>query len=170
MAGLQRECIPFLKSCRMISFRKANEQDVQLFFDWANDELVRANSFNQQPIIFENHVKWFNEKIKDEDFIFLVFVNENKEAIGQVRFQKKNGNAVVGILIDKHHRGKGYAVQLLTMASDFFHQQYAQFQIYAFVKTNNLASYHSFLKAGYVLEDKILYNGKDESFKLVRYK
>jgi RimJ/RimL family protein N-acetyltransferase len=170
MVDLQSASIPSLKTLVMLSFRKATPDDVQLFFEWANDELVRFNSYNQQPVIFEKHVEWFSNKLADESYTFLVFQDEKKAPVGQVRFQLENSGAVIGILVDKDHRGKGYAAQMLKIASKYFHDQHPGVEITAYVKTGNLASYQSFLNAGYVLKEKVLYNNKDESFKLVKYK
>ena len=108
----------------MLSFRKATADDVQLFFDWANDELVRFNSYNQQPVIYEKHVEWFSNKLADRNYTFLVFEDAKKQAVGQVRFQLENNGAVIGILVDKNHRGKGYAAEMLKMASEYFHEQH----------------------------------------------
>lgn len=153
-----------------LKFRLATAGDVHLFFEWANDDLVRANSYNQEPIPFENHTKWFAEKLKDPNAIFLVFFDHNESPVGQVRYQMNNKEAVVGILIDKMHRGKGYASKMLSIAADYFHRLNPDIEIQAFVKVANMASYQAFIKAGYNLQEKLLYNNTDESFKLVKRK
>lgn len=35
--------------------------DCSLVYILSNDPLVRANSFNSEPIVYENHVRWFNK-------------------------------------------------------------------------------------------------------------
>jgi RimJ/RimL family protein N-acetyltransferase len=153
-----------------LKFRLATADDVHLLFEWANDDLVRANSYNQQPILLENHAKWFNDKLRDPNAIFLIFLNENELPVGQVRYQINGGEAVVGILIDKTHRGKGYASKMLSIAADYFHRLNPDIEIHAFVKVTNMPSYQAFVKAGYNLQGKLLYNNTDESFKLVKRK
>jgi UDP-2,4-diacetamido-2,4,6-trideoxy-beta-L-altropyranose hydrolase len=153
-----------------LKFRLAAADDVHLLFEWANDDLVRANSYNQQSIVFENHAKWFSEKLKDPSALFLIFLDKNEFPVGQVRYQINDKEAVVGILIDKMHRGKGYASKMLSMAADYFHMLYPDIEIHAFVKVTNIASYQAFIKAGYNLKGKLLYNNTDESFKLVKRK
>lgn len=37
--------------------RDAVERDVDLLFQWANDESVRKNSFSTQDISYNDHVK-----------------------------------------------------------------------------------------------------------------
>lgn len=153
-----------------LKFRLATADDVHLLFEWANDDLVRANSYNQQPILFDNHAKWFNEKLKDSNALFLIFLDKNEQPVGQVRYQINNREAVVGILVDKSHRGKGYASKMLSIAADYFQRLNPDVEIQAFIKVTNTASYQAFIKAGYNLQEKFLYNNTDESFKLVKRK
>jgi RimJ/RimL family protein N-acetyltransferase len=153
-----------------LKFRMATPDDAHLLFEWANDDLVRSNSYNREPILFENHAKWFNEKLKDPNAIFLIFLDESELPVGQVRYQTNDSEAVVGILIDKIHRGKGYASKMLSIAADYFHGLNPDIEIHAFVKVTNIASYQAFIRAGYSLREKLLYNNKDESFKLVKQK
>ena len=50
-------------------------EDCNLIYNLSNDPLVRANSFNSEPIIYENHVKWFNKVIKP---LFYCYNNVDK--------------------------------------------------------------------------------------------
>src|SRR6185436_6613216 len=102
-----------------LHFRFANESDVDLYFKWANDSLVRENSFNQKLISYEDHVKWFKSKLASNDCLFYLFLNEENVPVGQVRIDK-NDEIVVGITVDEKFRGKSLGVEMLKMAcSDF---------------------------------------------------
>ena len=46
--------------------------DSSLVYNLSNDPLVRANLFNSEPIIYENHVKWFNKVINDSNILFFL--------------------------------------------------------------------------------------------------
>ena len=46
--------------------------DSSLVYNLSNAPLVRINSFNSEPIIYENHVKWFNEVINDSNILFFL--------------------------------------------------------------------------------------------------
>jgi RimJ/RimL family protein N-acetyltransferase len=145
---------------RKLVYRKANEKDVMLYFDWTNDASVRENSYQSAPISLENHQNWFHSKISDENCMMVVFENHIGTPIGQVRIQRQNDTtAVIGISNDKNHRGKGYASQMIAMASDEFLKQYPQIQISAYVKLENQASKKAFEKAGYVLDVALNYEG-----------
>ena len=45
----------------LMKIREANYNDTKLIFNWSNDPLVRAQSFNSNIIEFENHKNWFKE-------------------------------------------------------------------------------------------------------------
>ncbi|MBS1534933.1 MAG: GNAT family N-acetyltransferase [Bacteroidetes bacterium] len=143
---------------RRLSFRKADETDMQRYFDWANDVSVREHSYQSEAISFETHQWWFSNKIKDDSCMMLVFENHIKQAVGQVRIQNNSEQqAIIGISIDKHHRGKGYASSMIAQASDFFLKQNPTAVINAFVKLTNPASAQAFLKAGYRLDKSLDY-------------
>ena len=59
-----------------IMFRKCenNESDMKLIFDWSNDDEVRKNSFSSEKIKFEDHQKWFQKKINQENYYILFFM------------------------------------------------------------------------------------------------
>jgi RimJ/RimL family protein N-acetyltransferase len=140
----------------MLTFRKANEADIQLFFDWANDSSVREQSYNSSVIDFENHKKWFESKLEDKSCLLFVFQNEDKLNVGQIRMQKENEKEfLIGISIASEHRGKGFAKEMLQMASDYFLDSNPNFQINAFIKETNLSSKHAFEKAGFEFQNII---------------
>jgi hypothetical protein len=39
----------------MLSFKKASLDDMRLYFEWANDSIVREQSYNSGTIDLENH-------------------------------------------------------------------------------------------------------------------
>ena len=147
------------KMNRTISFRKANENDMMLYFNWTNDTSVRENSYQSEPISLENHQNWFYKKIKEDTCFMIVFENHIGSPIGQVRIQKQDENtAVIGISNDANHRGKGYASKMIQMASDEFLKQNQQICISAYIKIENKASEKAFEKAGYELDVVLEYD------------
>lgn len=144
----------------MLNLRKANTEDAQLYFDWANEEVVRLQSFNSEKISLEDHIKWFKSKIADTDCIMLMFEDENKKPAGQVRFQKENEEIyVVGISVDIFFRGKGLGIEMLKTASNYFFELFPSKKINAFIKQENIASINSFEKAGYNNPESVLVKG-----------
>jgi RimJ/RimL family protein N-acetyltransferase len=151
--GKHLDVVYHAKMNRNISFRKAIEDDLLLYFYWTNDSSVRENSFQSEAISLENHTNWFLAKIKDNTCVMYIFENHLKQPIGQVRIQKQDeSTAIIGISNDKNHRGKGYASQMLAIASKQFMEETPNYTISAYIKTENKASEKIFQKAGYKLD------------------
>lgn len=143
----------------MINFRKASKQDCKIYFDWANDEVVREQSFNSNVIAFETHNTWFKTIICNPKALLLVFENENKKPIGQVRFQNEENNiTVVGVSVDASERGKGFASIILNEATNYFLNENKSQILYAYIKVENTLSIRSFEKAGFLFKENTLYN------------
>ncbi len=137
----------------MLSFRRATITDKIMYFDWANDPVVREQSYNSSPIDFESHCKWFKSKIEDKSCLMLVFQNEENLNIGQVRVQKENmDEAIIGISVSIEHRSKSYAKEMLQISSNYFLDSNKGFKINAFIKKKNLNSKYAFEKAGFKFE------------------
>lgn len=145
----------------MLTFRKATEADMVLYFGWANDEEVRQQSYQSNLINLETHKQWFTERINDDDCIMLLFEDKNKNPVGQIRFQKQDESGyVIGISVDKSYRGKGYAVMLFQKSSDYFLRLYPDKIIYAFIKRGNIATLKSIENAGFTLSAGLLTDEK----------
>lgn len=141
----------------ILSFRKATQADMMLYFEWANDEGVRKQSYQTGAISLEDHKKWFLKKMNDSNCLMLLFENEAKVPVGQVRFQKENEKVyVIGISLAKEFRGKGLAGAILVMASDHFFEIYPETSIYAYIKLTNTESVRSFVKAGFVFAKNVM--------------
>jgi len=140
-----------------IKLRKADLNDLQLYFDWANDDLVRANSFYSDQINFENHVKWFNSKINSTNSLLFIFENNNVP-VGQVRFEIEKTNSIIGISIDKNFRGKGLGVKMLKISTNEFFKLF-NLPVYAYIRLDNQSSKNIFLKAQFTYSENDTVNG-----------
>ena len=142
----------------MLNYRKANSKDVNVYYKWANDSTVRDQSYNSKPIDFKIHVKWFHEKINDENCEMIFFYDDKKEAVGQVTIEKSDSNnAIIGISIDAKKRGKGYATKMLEMSTDKFLDSNSIITIHAYIKESNIASKKIFEKSGFQFQDMLDY-------------
>lgn len=140
----------------MLTFRTATQQDLELFFSWANDPVTRQNSYNKEPVDYDTHIKWFQKKISSPDTIMYIFQNEANEPVGQIRFDRIawTNDFLVSISIDSNHRGKGYAPKMLTQSAVSLLAENPGAHIIAHVFVSNEASYKSFIKAGYQLVEQ----------------
>jgi RimJ/RimL family protein N-acetyltransferase len=151
----------------LLQYRTALAEDIDLYFNWTNDEATRRNSYQSKPIDYQGHTEWFLRKIKSSDILMLVFENEKGEVVGQVRIEKSNTENIIGISIDAQQRGKSYASEMIKLASQQFFNQYPlEKQIIAYIKLSNEASRKSFEKANYQLMEKCQVAGA-ESWKMV---
>ncbi len=141
----------------LLQFREVTARDEKLLFDWANDPLVRQQSFQSDPIDYKTHQKWFQRKIKDEKSLLLIAEIE-KKPVSLVRFDMEETHAVIGISIDALWRGRSLAVPILKKASHFFIEKY-RLPIYAYIKQTNEASIQAFKKADYKFDAELLFNG-----------
>lgn len=133
-----------------LSLRKAEQKDLMLYFNWANDGLVRANSFNQIPIELEDHTKWFTNKI-DSSTAVLFVATQSEGPVGQIRFiQDSHGDYEIGFSVDAAHRGKGLGQDLIRRGTEeFFSTNPSARRVIAKVKANNVPSMKSFEKIGF---------------------
>ncbi|HIE46160.1 MAG TPA: UDP-2,4-diacetamido-2,4,6-trideoxy-beta-L-altropyranose hydrolase [Flavobacteriaceae bacterium] len=132
-----------------ISFIKASEEHVKQIYDWSNDKLVRRHSYNRAKIEYDNHVSWFNKKIRNNQVLFLIILINNTPS-GIVRFEIDNKETTIGILISKKYRGQSLAVDVLKKATNKYFLKY-HYPIFAYIKKTNIASVKSFEGAGYML-------------------
>ncbi|MCU0421862.1 MAG: GNAT family N-acetyltransferase [Bacteroidia bacterium] len=144
----------------MIKERIANINDCMLIYNWANQPDVRANSYSKNQITLENHTKWFNGKIVDTESLLCIFENDDNEPIGMVRIdgKKEMNEAIISIIVDLKHRGKGYATLMLQKACNIYQSEHNK-NILAYIFITNKASYNSFNKANFKLVEEKEVNG-----------
>lgn len=147
-----------------LSVRSALLSDVEIYYEWVNDPVVRESAFNEEPIGWESHILWFNKKISDSSTFLYIVENLDNVPIGQVRFELKDTDARLDYSIDKLHRGKGLAVGFLEAAiNNFLRDCEVVKTITAEIKPSNKVSVHVLLKVGFFRIDLI----KDPVVRLV---
>lgn len=117
-----------------IKLREITESDCLRLFNWANEKDSRRNSLNQEPIEWEDHKKWFGLKMASPDSKIFI-LEDDDTAVGQVRYDKKNGFWEIAFFVDKEYRGKGYGKLLIEKSFDRIDGS-----IRAVVKVGNIAS------------------------------
>ncbi len=131
-----------------LKIRKAKLDDIDILFEWANDEYTRNNSFNTELIKWSNHKKWYYQKFNNPNsFIFIICSMENKP-IGVVRIEKKINESVIGITLSSEFRGKGLGSKIIMLGCKEFWKTNGN-DITAYIKKTNIASIRSFEKAAF---------------------
>ena len=131
--------------------------DAQLLFEWANDSLTRQNSFNSDPIEWNNHVAWLNRMlVRSNTNIYLIHLHN--EPVGVVRFDSDE-DVIIGVTVAPNKRGKGLGAKIIKSACNRFWGNNNQ-NILACIKKDNVASRKVFEKAGFVFYKEQLNNNK----------
>ncbi|WP_242927150.1 UDP-2,4-diacetamido-2,4,6-trideoxy-beta-L-altropyranose hydrolase [Pontibacter vulgaris] len=144
-----REVFRSLSLTTAMKLRLVNEQDLMLLYNWANDPEVRRNSFNTEPILLENHTRWFNIKLADPlSALYLATIGDDPAA--HIRFDFKSETAVLSYLISEKYRGKGLGhIVLLKGIKKLQQDKPGIKQIEGLVQKSNPASVRAFEKAGF---------------------
>ena len=137
----------------MLVLRNANINDMQQYFSWVNDGLVRQNSIFNESIDWEEHQKWFKNKLIDKN-TFLYLAEKKQSKVGQVRFECENSEASLAYSISYNHRKQGLGKLMLQNAIEKFREDCPVVKIItARAKVANLASNKILLSLGFVAED-----------------
>ncbi len=138
----------------MLTYRKAQLADAQLYFDWANDPETRRQSFRSGSISFETHTAWFSRKMLDANALLLIAENEAGQPVGQIRFERipvadMPDEIIVGVSVDAQFRGQGLASEVIRLGCAVCQEEWGAVTIHAYIKPDNQGSIRSFTKAGF---------------------
>lgn len=130
--------------------RRATEGDVNTLFIWANDEMVRENSFSKEPISWREHEKWFQKVLKNPNIAQYIYVCGGEE-IGQARVIIGEGEGgEINYSICSHMRGMGYGNELLELLADQVKVDFPKVKkLTGKVLVQNISSQKAFVKAKY---------------------
>ncbi len=148
------------RSAPRVTIRAANRDDRKLLWEWANDPEVRAVSFHSDPIPWEDHVRWFDRKLGEENCVLYIACNQSGSPIGQVRFDLDAAKATISISLGRHFRGRGLGVEVLRAACRQFFSLRRGSVVHAWVKQGNEASLRAFRKAGFLDQAPEMVNSK----------
>lgn len=132
-----------------LKFRPVESDDINDLFEWRNHPEVRKNSFSSKPLSWEEHEKWFKEKVKDPGTtIYMVYTEGEK--IGSIRFEEKDDAVKVSVMLNPDFFGKGLGAEIIKSGSEkFIREKNCKKPITAEIKKNNIASIKAFQKAGF---------------------
>jgi len=146
-----------------LEIRTASLCDSILYFNWANDSIVRKNAVAMSPIPWETHEEWFMRKNKDAD-CHLYVLEAAGLPVGQIRFDVARAEARIDYSLDTIVRGRGYGILMLNLGIEAMRRS-GTTRFCADVKTENLISSNVFLKAGFIEKASSL-GGKFKSYQL----
>lgn len=121
--------------------RLARVDDEELLLRWANDSLVRENSFVSDQIDRSTHHNWFCKRLRDLNGCrFFIVETEDNVPIGQVRFDLIDNRWEIDYSLDAVARGNGVGVALLESAIQGLRASVSGALLFGRVKSTNQAS------------------------------
>lgn len=133
----------------MVFLRRAQMEDMDLIYEWANDPVTRANSFQQETIPYEVHQQWFQGVMQDPKVILYILMDE-QIPVGQIRIRVEGDTGEISYSIAPEHRGKGYGRKLLSLAEESIRRDAASVKkLIARVKPENAVSGYLFETEGF---------------------
>ncbi len=136
-----------------LRLRKAEESDVMLVFEWANDPVTRKMSFEQEKITLETHKKWFHDILSSKSHLLIVEFNKDDKwcPCAQVRFDE---SGEINVSIDHQYRGLHMASDIIKLSLSYAKEKLKMNKIIAHIKKENTPSIKAFEKAGFFFSKK----------------
>lgn len=129
--------------------RNTKIEDCHLFFQWSNDDTVRKNAFNSQKFDYEDHCKWFNNKLNCESTHMYILIDSNIP-IGQIRIDIFGNYAEIDYSIGCEYRNQGNGGLILNLLEDEIYKNNLKInKLIGKVKYSNIQSQKAFEKNNY---------------------
>ena len=138
-----------------ITLRVAEPYDADTIFQWENDKEIWRVSETIVP--FSKHqIEQFllnnNDLMSEKQLRLMIDDTKNSVTVGCIDlydYDSFNERAGIGILIDKNHRGKGYAKQAIGLLMDYCFNTLLLNQIYALTLASSTESMLLFESLGF---------------------
>jgi len=134
-----------------INIRKAEDKDIYDLFKLSNSPSTRKYSVNSNKIAWEDHKKWFDELVKDDNIVLYILSDEKETFLGQVRYDIKLHYAEISISLVEKVKGRGYGLESLLKSQKMIKREKKVKKIKATVNNSNKPSIKIFERAGYKL-------------------
>lgn len=144
-----RGCERVISKLKKITIKKATIDDMEYVYNLSNKQYVRKYSINKGNIQWSDHIKWYNEIIKNEKVsLYIAYYGDEKSA--QVRFNINDDTAVVSISVDENIRGLRLANKILKNAIIQFNIDTEIKNFIAYISDDNVASRKIFETVGFL--------------------
>jgi UDP-2,4-diacetamido-2,4,6-trideoxy-beta-L-altropyranose hydrolase len=159
MSARGRQLVDGRGSARVVAAMRANEftlrravpDDCVKLWEWANDPRVRQASFSSAEISWEEHQRWFNRKVRDEQCLWLIW-DDGETVVASVRVQMATRtDGEISIAIAPQYRGQGVAPNFLQLAVTYAFTNSSLLRVHALIKASNRTSLSAFENAGFLL-------------------
>ena len=137
------------QTTEVLSLRLAVASDVKLLFEWVNTpSSLKNKEKSSAPIEWSAHQKWFNKRLNNPN-VRIWIVEQNKQAIGQVRVEYDNNKLLIDIFIDSLFKGNDYGLKALKLLIKQCQATYPGVPLHAIIKNENYPSLNLFRRADF---------------------
>lgn len=138
-----------LRACDL-ALRRATPDDCERLFAWANDPTTRRQSFDSRPIAWDDHVAWFDRRLRDPATVMYIAEDDHQHPIGQVRHDLEERRAVVSVSIAPEARGRGWGSVVIAAATRrLLLESSVVDEVIGRIKPDNAGSIAAFDRAGF---------------------
>ncbi len=145
----------FIKG-KNITIRALETNDVNLLYDWENNQTLWAVSYTQTPFskfVLEEFVNSIQDIYTTKQLRLMINSVETIETIGCIdlfEFDPQHARCGIGIFIHNGFRSKGFALECIDLIKNYCFTTLYLKQIFVHVNVSNEASLNLFEKAGFV--------------------
>lgn len=133
----------------------ATRRDAELLFRWSNDAEVRQASFHSEPIAWDEHLRWLEQKLESADCAIWIARKSDGQPVGVVRLEKDQ----IGVSVAPAFRGRGYGSRIIALGVRKALAVFRPGVIYALIKTDNRRSCAAFESAGFAYAEALTVGG-----------
>ena len=134
----------------LVTLRRATRDDSRRVWEWRNDPVARRASLTSAEIAYEEHARWFFQKLRDPKVRLFIATDHHGKGLGYVRFELSGQEAEMSVGIDPQRRGQGVGTAAITRGSEQLLATEPIQRIVARVRRDNPASIAVFERAGFV--------------------
>jgi len=143
-----------------VKLRPVAPEDMRPLWRLVNAPTVRQHSLNPAPIGWDEHVRWFNQKLSSPDTCIWV-LDFHGLILGPIRYDRiDDETAQISLHVAAPFRRRGLATKLLNLTWQEACRRLRVNRLRALIKRDNAASQRTFLKAGFARIDSTPVRGQ----------
>lgn len=131
--------------------KNADRDDVLVTYNWVINPEIRKYSFTKSDVKFEEHTKWFFEKLSNINCHYFILKNSEHTSLGSIRVDINKKEGVISYLIDPKYQGQGLGKAIVKLLEEELKRNiYNIKSLIGFVDSNNIASLKIFRQLNYI--------------------
>ena len=142
------------KDGQPIGFRKAENSDSKIIYDWQSHAATRKYANNPGVPAWHDHIEWILEKVKCS-FSYFFIILHGKVPAGVLRFDQINFEREEGFLVSIFIAPEKYRLGIASGALEMGKVIFAENILFARILEENCASISLFKKAGFKYRNDI---------------